>query len=161
MTSVKAPPGEIAHLSPNIPFFRGRHEFTETAPRVPVMDRDHAMLEQMFSTLRETEDASLLPLFDAIAQEIRDHFTREEVMMEQAQVPILQCHKGQHAALLREVEAMRAYLATSEARMQRHQIGFVLAHLVANHVASVDQVTSTFLLNRPAESAPQPACEAC
>lgn len=134
---------------------------------VPLMDRDHAVLEQMFSTLPVTKDPNLLPLFEAIAQEICDHFSREEIMMEQAQVPILPCHKAQHAALLREVETMRAYLATADARVQRHQIGFVLAHLVANHVASVDQVTSTFLTDRPAEGAPesdgapQPAYVAC
>ncbi|WP_296715005.1 hemerythrin family protein [Rhodoblastus sp.] len=133
---------------------------------VPLMDRDHAVLEQMFSTLPETKDANLLPLFEAIAQEICDHFSREEIMMEQAQVPILSCHKAQHAALLREVETMRAYLATAEAKVQRHQIGFVLTHLVANHVGGVDQVTSTFLTNRSSAGAPesdsasQPACMA-
>lgn len=134
---------------------------------VPLMDRDHAVLEQMFATLPATKDADLLALFEAIAKEIHDHFSREEAMMEQATVPILPCHKAQHAALLREVEAMRAYLATAETRVRRHQIGFVLAHLVANHVAGPDQVTSSFLINRPAGAAPESsgasetACTAC
>ena len=34
--------------------------------------------------------------------------------------------------------------------MMRHQIGFMLAHQVANHVASVDQISSTFLAGRRA-----------
>lgn len=139
-------------------------------PRLPLgvrlIDRDHAILEQMFSALPAAKDACLLPLFEAIAQEICDHFSREEIMMEQAQVPILSCHKAQHAGLLREVETMRAYLATADARVQRHQIGFILTHLVAKHVGGVDQVTSTYLTSlstasaRESDNASLPACMA-
>ena len=70
----------------------------------PVMDEDHAVLEKLFARVPTTEDARLSDLFETIASEIRDHFTREEAAMERAAVPILHCHKMQHAALLNEVE---------------------------------------------------------
>jgi hemerythrin len=59
-------------------------------------------------------------------------------------VPILHCHKGQHAALLQEAEKLREGFTGVQARMQRHLIGFVLAQHVANHIASIDQISSTF-----------------
>jgi len=113
---------------------------------VPVMDEDHASLEKLFAKVPTTQDAGLSDLFDAIAAEISEHFAREEAVMEQAQVPILHCHKLQHAALLAEVAAMRPRLVQAEPGMKRHQIGFVLARHVADHIASVDQISSTFLL---------------
>ena len=113
---------------------------------VPVMDEDHAILETLFATAPTTENGGLSDLFETIAAEIRDHFDREETVMERAQVPILHCHKLQHAALLAEVATMRQRLAEAEPGMKRHLIGFVLARLVADHIASIDQISSTFLL---------------
>jgi hemerythrin len=48
------------------------------------MDRDHAALERMFVEAREKPDSERLSCFDAIAQEIGDHFAREETAMTEA-----------------------------------------------------------------------------
>jgi hemerythrin len=64
--------------------------------------------------------------------------------MEKVGAPILHCHKGKHAALLQEGERLRASFAQADARMRRHLIGFVLAQHVANHIASIDQISSIF-----------------
>jgi hemerythrin len=111
---------------------------------VAVMDEDHFALEQMFARTPQIEDAALLAHLDAIVDEIRAHFAREESEMERVGVPILSCHKGQHAALLKEAENLREAFLHAEARMRRHLIGFVLAQHVANHIASIDQISSVF-----------------
>jgi hemerythrin-like metal-binding protein len=108
------------------------------------MDEDHYALEQMFALTPNVEDADLVAHLDAIIAAIRVHFVREEAEMERVRAPILHCHKGQHEALLREAETLREGFLRTEPRMQRHLIGFVLAQFVANHIASIDQISSAF-----------------
>jgi hemerythrin len=115
---------------------------------VAVMDDDHYAIEQMFFRTPHIEDAALPAHLDAIIAEIAEHFSREEAEMEKVGVPILHCHKGQHAALLKEAENLRDAFSRAEGRMRRHLIGFTLAQLVANHIASVDQISSTFFEQR-------------
>jgi hemerythrin-like metal-binding protein len=94
---------------------------------VAVMDDDHYALEQMFSRTPQSEDAALPAHLDAIIEAIRAHFAREEAEMERVGVPILHCHQGQHAALLKEAEILREGFLRAESRMRRHLIGFTLA----------------------------------
>lgn len=124
---------------------------------VAVMDEDHYALEQMFARTPMVEDGDLPAHLDAIIEAIRTHFAREEAEMEQVGVPILHCHKGQHAALLKEAETLRENFSRVEARMRRHLIGFVLAQLVGNHIASVDQISSTFFDQKIDYSHAEPA----
>jgi len=111
---------------------------------VAVMDEDHYALEQMFARTPQIEDAELPAHLDAIIEEIRAHFAREEAEMEKVRVPILHCHQGQHAALLKEADILREGFLRANGRMRRHLIGFTLAQHVANHIASVDQISSSF-----------------
>ena len=126
---------------------------------VAVMDDDHYALEQMFSRTPTIEDDGLPTHLDAIIEAISAHFAREEAEMERVGVPILHCHKGQHAALLQEAEKLRESFSGAEARMRRHLIGFVLAQHVANHIASIDQISSGFF-DRKSNAAPEGACGA-
>jgi hemerythrin-like metal-binding protein len=111
---------------------------------VAVMDEDHYALERMFARTPQIEDGGLSAHLDVIIAAITAHFAREEAEMERVGVPILSCHKGQHAALLLEAGKLRESFAHAEPRMQRHLIGFVLAQHVANHIASIDQISATF-----------------
>ena len=112
---------------------------------VPLMDRDHAAIERMFAAVADTPDESLPELFEAIAHEIVDHFAREEAAMTEARVPILLCHLELHAQLLREVERMRDEIASRGAEGARELLGAMLPQLVANHVATADTVSASFL----------------
>ena len=102
---------------------------------VAVMDEDHYALEHMFRLTPTIENAGLPAHLDAIIAAIAAHFAREEAEMERVGVPILHCHRGQHAALLLEAENLREGFSRAEPRVRRHLIGFVLAQHVANHIA--------------------------
>ncbi|WP_333824924.1 bacteriohemerythrin [Pinisolibacter sp.] len=112
---------------------------------VPEMDADHEKLHAMFERVGSTADADLAALFAEIDAEVRDHFTREEVLIDEAQLPIAHCHKTQHALVLSEFDAARRIVESGDAATVRRLIGEVLAELLAGHVASVDLVTSRFL----------------
>ena len=112
---------------------------------VPLMDRDHVTLESMIVGFREKPDADLLDGFDAIAREIREHFAREESAMTEARVPVLHCHLEQHAQILREVDVMRSEIAARGPASARDLVGAVLPQIIANHIATADTASATFL----------------
>lgn len=112
---------------------------------VPLMDRDHTALERMFVEARAKPDSELLSFFNAISQEIHDHFAREERAMTEARVPVLLCHLELHAHILREVELIRGEIVSRGAASARDLVDAVLPHMIANHVATADTVSATFL----------------
>ncbi len=130
-------------------------------PQLPlgaaVTDDDHYVLEQMLARTPLIEEADLPAYLDAIIAEIRAHFSREEAEMEKVGVPILHRDMGQHAALLKEAENLRDAFSRADGRMRRHLIGFTLAQLLANHIASVDQISSTFFERRRVSNDAEPA----
>ncbi|HUO54307.1 MAG TPA: hemerythrin domain-containing protein [Rhodoblastus sp.] len=111
---------------------------------VRVMDEDHYALEQMFAGTESVDDAGLRAHLDAILAEIAAHFGREEAEMERVGVPVLQCHRLQHAVLLAEAEKIRQAFGGAANGTRRRLIAFNLARLVADHVASVDRISSGF-----------------
>ena len=112
---------------------------------VPLMDRDHAAIERMFAEVEATPDEGLPGLFETIARELSAHFSREEAAMTEAKVPILLCHLELHAQLLREVEKMRQEIASRGAAGARQLLGSMLPQLIANHVATADTASASFL----------------
>ena len=112
---------------------------------VPLMDRDHEALERLFARFAETDDSRLGEAFEAIAKELGQHFAREEVLMTEARIPMLLCHLELHAQLLREVEKMRDAIGSLDADSARRLVGAILPQLVANHVATADTVSASFL----------------
>jgi len=121
-----------------------------SAPRlgVPLMDRDHAAIDLLFDAAATTADSELPALLDLIAEELHDHFAREEAMMTEARVPFLFHHFELHTQLLREIENMRREVATSNASSARRLIEVLLFRFVADHVATADAAAARFLIGR-------------
>ena len=112
---------------------------------VPLMDRDHETLDRLFEKAAEADDAGLPAALEAIATELGAHFAREEVLMTEARVPILLCHLELHAQLLREVEKMRDVIGSLDRDTARQIVAVVLPDIVANHVATADTASASWL----------------
>ena len=65
--------------------------------------------------------------------------------MTEARVPILHCHLDLHAQILREVDVMRAEIVASGPASARDLVGAVLPQMIANHIATADTVSASFL----------------
>ena len=83
--------------------------------------------------------------FDAIMQDPRDHFAREERAMTEARVPVLLCHLELHAQIVSEVAALRREIVSRDPVSGRDLIDAVLPELIANHIATADAVSARFL----------------
>jgi len=133
-----------------------------SAPRlgVPLMDRDHAAIDLLFDAAATTSDSELPALLDMIAEELHDHFAREEAAMIEARVPFLHHHFELHTQLLREIESMRREVARSDAASARQLIGVLMLRFVADHVVTADAAAARFLIGRtkrPSDTAPRVA----
>ncbi|NLH80467.1 MAG: bacteriohemerythrin [Phyllobacteriaceae bacterium] len=111
---------------------------------VPEMDADHAALEAMLDRVPHTRDEDLPALYAAIEAEVTSHFAREDVLMEAARVPVLDCHRIRHRELLDAIAARRPTERTSPDALRRTFAE--LAEAVTAHVDTVDRVTSRFLI---------------
>ena len=121
-----------------------------SAPRlgVPLMDRDHAAIDLLFDAAARAADSELATLLDMIAEELHDHFAREEAMMAEARIPFLFHHFELHTQLLREIEKMRREVASSDAASTRRLIEVLSLRFVADHVATADAAAARFLIGR-------------
>ena len=112
---------------------------------VPEMDRDHAEIEALIASAGTAGELDLPVLLKKIAEEIGRHFNREESMMAEANVPVMECHKAQHAVILRELAAMLHVAEITDAAAIRKLLTSILPPLIDAHVASVDRLTAEFL----------------
>ena len=109
------------------------------------MDRDHDVIVRMFGEFANPPDGELVDRADAIAREIRDHFSREEEIMTEAMIPILHCHLELHAQLLSDLKTMREEIGRGDAATARRLFGSVLPQLIENHVETADTASGRFL----------------
>ncbi len=112
---------------------------------VPLMDEDHAKLEDMLDELAGTPDADLPAFQERFYREMEEHFAREEALMQQHDVPVLHCHLAQHKRLLNELSDAMAIARSGNMAALRQHLSRDAASLLMSHVASVDQVTAQFL----------------
>ena len=128
----------------------GQHSDRRTRAWLPILaSRSWIAIMQRSSTCspkpRRSRTSELLDYFDAIAQEIRDHFAREEKAMTEARVPVL--HLSPRAACPDpgEVATLRREIVFRGAASARDFIDAVLPGLIASHIATADTVSARFL----------------
>lgn len=77
---------------------------------VGFMDDDHAEAAAQINGLAAHSGAARIELMDHFIAHCRDHFAREEAMMEQTGFFALGCHKGEHTRMLAELGLVLARL---------------------------------------------------
>lgn len=121
-----------------------------SAPKFPLgvdlMDDDHAHLEELMDGVKDVPDSALPDYLNTLRDEIAAHFSREEALMREARVPVLECHVAQHARLISDIDSMRTRLADIDVASLRTYLGRDIPSMVMAHVASVDQISARFLL---------------
>lgn len=110
------------------------------------MDDDHAVIEALFAQAPSIPDSGLPDYFQAVRQELEDHFAREEALMRQHQVPVLFCHIAQHRHILDTLGATEERLEAGAWQDVRRFLTHELPGIVLAHVASVDRLSANFIL---------------
>lgn len=112
---------------------------------VPLMDRDHAVLEELLARVANTRDDGLPALLAEIEAETRAHFAREEALMREQAVPVLSCHMVQHEMLLGHFKGAHSAVARNDNGELRNFLADILPALMTRHMNTADRVTASLL----------------
>lgn len=119
------------------------------APRhvlsVQLMDEDHARLEALLATIGAASDAELPVLLADVERETREHFAREEDLMQSVGVPIYHCHVAQHNLVLDTFARAHASVAAGDMAAVRAYLSHELPVIIDTHIDSVDRVTASLM----------------
>lgn len=116
---------------------------------VPLMDADHAALEDLLATAPETDDQHLPDLLVRVEAETRAHFQREEALMQERALAVLSCHTLQHHMYLEKFRQGHEAVRLGDMAELRRFLTEILPALLINHVNTADRVTAGMLLTAP------------
>jgi hemerythrin len=130
----------------SIPIFQWREEYS---CGVQDIDGDHKALFACANRLYETMDIGLPDnaLEEALGyliQYTREHFEREERLMEKYDFPEKETHREKHQALIREVRELEHQFRAGQIKLNNNFINF-LKDWVINHIIAEDRKMGPFL----------------
>jgi len=109
---------------------------------VVFMDEDHAEAAALINALAQAQGAARTELMERFIAHCRDHFGREEALMEQTGFFALGCHKGEHTRVLAEFDDVLARLKAGEP--QDAYFAKTLPEWLLIHRGTMDAVTAQF-----------------
>ena len=131
-----------------------------------VMNDDHVTLYRIFAELRdavavqtkgETErgfrEITLLGIIRKLIDKVRDHFGREEALMDKYSYPEARAHRSEHLMLLRSIETYHANLISGARPITDEVVKYLKAWLT-NHIRTADRRLDRFLVSAARKTAP-------
>lgn len=109
---------------------------------VGFMDEDHADAAARINTLATSTGAERIAALEGFIAHCRDHFAREEAMMEKTGFFALHCHRDEHTRVLAEFDVVLARLKGGNP--QDEYFAITLPNWLMNHRNTMDFVTAQF-----------------
>lgn len=108
---------------------------------IAMMDEDHLRIEELIDEAATVPDARLAGAYMRIAHELGAHFSREEDLMREQDVPGVDCHVAQHRFLLDQIGQGTA-LPPAELRPRLQS---VIRQLISSHVITMDRLAAGYI----------------
>jgi hemerythrin len=113
-----------------------------------VIDADHEMFVHQLNAARAASDAEFPAKVVELAAHTREHFAREEAIMDETGFFAAEMHKSEHRRVLAEVDAMAARLTTGDLAAVRAWVAHDLPEWFLQHRGTMDAVTAMFARQR-------------
>lgn len=128
-------------------------------PVYSVMNDDHVHLYQLLGEIRQKIGAQsgkesdsdknarrklLVGLLERLIRETREHFLREEALMEMYGFPEMSDHQAHHGMMLQQIQTFHAQLASGRMPVSQDVSGYVKAWLTG-HIRTYDRDLERFL----------------
>ena len=110
------------------------------------MDSIHAEFDQLLSQALDG-DADWLSLLTAVDSHLQDHFTKEDLWMNETQFPARDCHIAEHAAVLRSSSEVLA-LAREGNFVDARSLIEALADWFPGHADFMDSALAAWMCKR-------------
>jgi hemerythrin len=113
-----------------------------------VIDADHEMFVHQLKAARSASDAEFPAKVAELAAHTREHFGREEAIMDETGFFAAEMHKSEHRRVLAEVDAMAAKLRAGDLAAVRAWVARDLPEWFLQHRGTMDAVTAMFARQR-------------
>ena len=140
-------------------FFDWMRKPAAPEPIYSVMNDDHVRLYKIIGELRQisvkrgddhvVRDQKLkatLEIMQRLVSETKEHFLREEALMEGYAYPEIRAHKQDHLMLLRSIEVYYAKVATCSVPTSEEASQYLKSWLT-NHIRHADRLLERFLFS--------------
>lgn len=88
-------------------------------------------------------------MLKVFAFHLQEHFAFEEDMMRKTSCPVIHCHSGEHARVLRIMHQMfEDYALKRDVNLLKFYFEFEFKNWIENHIVTMDMVTGHFLSQR-------------
>ncbi len=109
---------------------------------VDFMDDDHTEAAALINALAATAGEERVAVLETFIGHCREHFAREEAMMEKTGFFALGCHRGEHTRMLAELDVVLIRLRGGDG--QDEYFAKTLPGWLMNHRNTMDFVTAQF-----------------
>jgi len=83
------------------------------------MDLTHEAFTRAVAHLQTCEDAELPDALAQLSLHLQEHFSQEELWMQETQFPAWECHRDEHAAVMASVSQVQTRLAQGDSALAR------------------------------------------
>ena len=125
---------------------------------IEALDRDHERLEKLVDELAAVSEghgghAQGVSLFEALVEESRAHFRREEAEMERTSYPLTGVHREEHGKLLDALQAIGAEYKADAVPLDGALLA-ALSEWVNHHIRTSDAAFADYVqASRPSAAA--------
>jgi hemerythrin len=109
---------------------------------VEFMDHDHAEAAALINEMANSGGEARVAALERFIAHCREHFAREEAMMEKTGFFAFGCHQGEHQRVLAELDGVLAKLKAGDS--QDRYFAKTLPDWLLGHLATMDTVTAQF-----------------
>lgn len=113
-----------------------------------VIDADHEVFVAQLNAAEAASDEEFPARVAELATHTREHFAREEAIMDETGFFAADMHKSEHRRVLAEVDAMAAKLAAGDLAAVRQWVASGLPEWFLQHRGTMDAVTAMFARQR-------------
>jgi hemerythrin len=113
-----------------------------------VIDADHEVFVNQLNAAQAASDPEFPARVAELAAHTREHFAREEAIMDETGFFAADMHQSEHRRVLGEVDAMAAKLAAGEVASVRAWVATDLPAWFLQHRGTMDAVTAAFARQR-------------
>lgn len=116
----------------------------DLAVGVAFIDHDHEEFVTLLAAAVEASDADFPAAFATLGRHTREHFAREEALMDETGFFATAVHKGEHARALGEMDRFARHLERGNLAFVRAYVAERLPDWFLQHRSTMDQATAAF-----------------
>lgn len=117
---------------------------------IAFMDASHLMLHENLEHIPSVGDAEFPAAFEALLQQVQDHFTEEEQAMEDIAFTGIACHRGQHAQAISALQHANQRIKEG-ALAEGREICGLFAEWLSFHITTMDRMLASVMQDTEAQ----------